>query len=99
VSARISERTKLVVDALFSFKALKDLAIFWAYEQVPLMEALCIATTFHVLMFPIIWTMGWTLPWPKSPVTTTVIELDLSNWPHEAKPGRIFNYRDPKLNQ
>jgi len=99
VSAPTSEKTKLAVDALFSFKALKKLVTFWASEQVPLMEALCIATTFHVLMFPVVWTMGWALPWPKSPVTTTVIEIDLRNWPREAKPDKVFNYRDPKLNQ
>ncbi len=99
MSGLSSEKAKLAVDALFSFKAFKDLAAFWAWEQVPLMEAFCLATSFHVLMFPVIWMMGWALPWPKSPVITTVIEMDLSKWPKEAKPDRVFNFRDPKLNQ
>lgn len=99
MSVPISEKKKLTVDALFSLAALKKLLAFWVAEQVPLLEAFCIATMLHVLMFPVLWVMGWVLPWPKSPVVTTVIEIDLRNWPHEAKPDRVFNFRDPKLNQ
>lgn len=99
MSAPVSEKRRLAVEALFSYKALKNLIVLWVSEQVPLVEAFCLATTFHVLLFPIIWVMGWALPWPKSPVVTTVIEIDLRNWPHEAKPDRVFNVRDPELNQ
>ncbi len=71
----------------------------WAYEQMPLAEAVCLALTLHILLLPVMWLTGWLLPWPKSPVVTTVIELDLSNWPHEARPDKVFEMREPKLNQ
>jgi hypothetical protein len=69
----------------------------WLGEQVPLMEAFLVAVSFHVILLPVVWFAGWALPWPKSPVVTTVIEWDLQNWP--PKPKKIFDYRDPKLNQ
>ncbi|MBN8659022.1 MAG: hypothetical protein J0M35_01565 [Candidatus Obscuribacter phosphatis] len=48
------------------------------------------AISLHVALFPIIWMAGWALPWPKSPVFTTVVEYDLRRWPKVAKPKRIY---------
>jgi hypothetical protein len=67
----------------------------WLREQTVLFEAFWVAVTFHVLLFPLIWFIGWALPWPKSPSITTVIEINLSNWPNDARPERIeelYNY-------
>jgi len=67
----------------------------WLGEQNILFEAFWVAVTFHVLLFPLIWFIGWALPWPKSPSITTVIEIDLTNWPKEARPKHIeelYNY-------
>lgn len=61
----------------------------WVKEQAPLGEAFCVAMTFHVLLFPIIWFAGWALPWPRGPSYTTVIEINLENWPEDARPERI----------
>lgn len=61
----------------------------WLSEQSVLFEAFWVAVTFHVLLFPLIWFAGWALPWPKSPVITTVVEIDLENWPHEARAGHV----------
>lgn len=61
----------------------------WFKEQVPLGEAFCVAVTFHVLLFPVIWFAGWALPWPHGPSYTTVIEINLENWPDDARPERI----------
>lgn len=58
-------------------------------EYSILFEAAFVAVSAHILAFPLIWFIGWALPWPKSPVITTVIELDLSNWPEEAVPREI----------
>lgn len=69
-------------------------------EQVPLVEAFFVAVSIHVVAFPVIWCVGWALPWPKSPVITHIIEFDISGWPAKpAKPERVFEFRDPKLNQ
>lgn len=61
----------------------------WLVEHVPLFEATCVAVSVHILAFPLIWLMGWALPWPKSPVIETVIEIDLSSWPEVAVPKKI----------
>lgn len=71
----------------------------WLLDQVPLMEAFLVAVSIHVALFPIMWFIGFALPWPKSPVITTIIEYDLGNWPEMPKPKKIFEFRDPKLNQ
>jgi hypothetical protein len=68
-------------------------------EQVPLFEAFLIALSLHVLLFPVMWLMGWALPWPKTPVITTVVEYDLRNWPNEAMQKKLLDVRDPKLNK
>ncbi len=98
VSERLSEKNKLAADALFSPFAFRRLIYEWACEQEPLVEAICLATTFHVLLFPVLWSAGWILPFPKPPVTTTVIYLDLSNWGKVIKPPKVIKYRDPDLN-
>ena len=99
MSERLSEKNKLAADALFSPFALRRLIFEWACEQESLVEAICLATTFHVLLFPVLWSAGWILPFPKSPVTTTVIYLDLSNWGHLTKPPRVIKFHDPDLNK
>jgi hypothetical protein len=58
-------------------------------EYVPLFEAMAVAVSAHILAFPLIWFIGWALPWPKSPEIVTVIEIDLTNWPNEAVPKSI----------
>jgi hypothetical protein len=78
-------------------KSLKETVVKVLIEQVPLFEAFLVALSLHVVMLPILWIVGWALPWPKPPVITTIIEWDLQNWP--PKPKRIFDYRDPKLNK
>lgn len=76
---------------------LKGKALEWLQEQVPLAEALCIAAAAHVLAFPVIWFVGWALPWPKSPVYTTVIEFNLEHWPEDARPRRIMQLYNQDL--
>jgi hypothetical protein len=68
-------------------------------DKVPLIEAFLIAVSIHVLLFPVVWMAGWLLPWPKTPVVTTVVEFDLRNWPLEAKQKKFSDVRDPKLNK
>ena len=68
----------------------------WFNDQSVLIEAFWVAVTFHVLVFPLIWFVGWALPWPKPPIITTVIEINLENWPNEARPEKIeelYNYK------
>lgn len=61
----------------------------WFVEYVPLGEAICVAVSLHVLFFPLMWFGGWALPWPKGPSYTTVIYINLENWPEDASPKRI----------
>lgn len=63
--------------------------LLWISDRQPLFEASCVAVSAHILAFPIIWFMGWALPWPKSPVIVTVIEINLENWPEEAIPTKV----------
>ena len=81
------------------FKQLGSKICYWVFDQVTLAESFCIATSLHVLFFPVIWVAGWALPWPKSPVSKTIIEIDLSNWPNEAKTGKVLHVRPPELNK
>ncbi len=53
----------------------------FAKEKTPLFQAFWVALSFHVVLLPIMWIMGWALPWPKPPKVTMVIEYDLSDWP------------------
>jgi hypothetical protein len=73
--------------------------VAWLREQVPLFEAFFVAISFHVLLFPIIWFAGWALPWPKSPRITTVIEINLENWPNEATPEKIEEIYEMKMHK
>jgi hypothetical protein len=71
-------------------------------ENIPLAEAFLVALSLHVVMLPVIWSVGWALPWPKPPVVTTIIEYDLENWKNGAfppKPKKIFDINDPELNK
>lgn len=88
-----------LADAIFSLTALKTVVFQGLKEQIPLMQAFCLALSLHVLAFPVIWFLGWSLPWPKSPVVTTIIEIDLRNWPESAKPDKLFHFRDPEKNK
>ncbi len=73
--------------------------LWWLKEQVPLAEAFLVAISLHVVGFPLVWFIGWALPWPKPPVVTTIIEFDLTDWPkHAQTPKKIFDFRDPKFN-
>ncbi len=58
-------------------------------EYIPLAEALAVAVTVHVLGFPLMWFIGWALPWPGSPVVVTVIEINLEHWPKVAVPEKV----------
>lgn len=99
VSAPASRSDRLKVDAMFSISSLKELITASIVDQIPLIEACLIATSLHVLFLPVVWCMGWMLPWPKSPVVTSVIEIDLRDWPKVARPKKLYEFRDPKLNE
>ena len=78
-------------------KILKARVIDWFTDHVALFEALLIAVSFHVLLFPVIWLMGWALPWPRTPPIRTIIEINLENWPNEARPEKVESmYHMPK---
>lgn len=68
-------------------------------EQAALLEAFWVAVTFHVLLFPIIWFVGWALPWPKPPMITTVIELNIENWPESATPISIEELYETEMSK
>jgi hypothetical protein len=68
-------------------------------NQTLLFEAFLVAISFHVLLLPMLWLIGWMLPWPKGPTITTIIEYDLRNWPDIRKPKRIFDVREPDKQQ
>ncbi len=72
---------------------------FFILEQRTLFEAFWVAVCIHIIMFPVMWFIGWALPWPKPPVVTTIIEYDLQSWLRNGKPKKVFEYRDPALNQ
>lgn len=82
-------------DPLVTGKMVAD----WAKEQLPLVDCFLVAVSVHVILFPVIWIMGWALPWPKPPVVTTIVEYDLRNWPKVAKPNKVFEIIDPDLNK
>ncbi|MDR3615140.1 MAG: hypothetical protein P4L53_16395 [Candidatus Obscuribacterales bacterium] len=81
------------------YKLWLERAWFFILEQRTLFEAFWVAVSIHIIMFPVMWFIGWALPWPKPPVVTTVIEYDLQAWLKNGKPKRVFEYRDPALNQ
>jgi hypothetical protein len=63
-------------------------------EYKSLFQAFWVALSFHVVLFPILWIMGWALPWPRSPIFTTIVEYDLRGWPNVAKPKKVFQIMD-----
>lgn len=71
------------------WQMVKERSLGWLKDQSPLFEAVCVALSFHVLFFPVMWFMGWALPWPKVPIKTTIIEINLENWPIDATPEKI----------
>ncbi len=71
----------------------------WLKGQTLLFEAFLVAISIHVLLLPVLWVAGWLLPFPKGPVITTVVEIDLRYWPLSAKQKSWTEYRDPKNNQ
>jgi hypothetical protein len=81
------------------FLKLWRLALSWLLDKSILFEAFLFALSLHVLLLPVIWVIGWALPWPKSPTVTTIIEYDLRNWPEVAKPKKIFDIREPARNE
>ena len=72
--------------------------IKWLKEQIPIINCAFVALSLHVVLVPILWILGWALPWPKPPVITTVVEYDLTDWPRVARPKKVFDVRDPELN-
>lgn len=75
-------------------QVIRERLLAWLSEQSTLMEAFAVAVSFHVLMFPIIWFAGWALPWPKAPSVTTVIWLNIEDWPRSASPTKIESLYD-----
>ena len=72
----------------------QEAILLWFTEQIPLSQAFLVALSLHVIMLPVLWIIGWALPWPESDPITTVIEYDLRGWPNVAKPKRVFDYYD-----
>ncbi len=44
-----------------------------------ILEALLIAISFHLLIVPFIWIIGYALPWPRPPQRLTIYEINLKN--------------------
>jgi hypothetical protein len=71
-------------------------------EHGTLVSAFFVALSLHVAFFPIMWIAGWALPWPKTPIFTTIIEYDLrgwTGWPKMPKAKKVFDIMDPDLNK
>ena len=71
----------------------------WLLDNKQLLEAVLVAISLQIALLPILWFIGWALPWPKPPIFTTIIEYELDNSQPGFKPKDIYEYRDPKLNQ
>lgn len=71
----------------------------WLRDQLPLVDCFFVALSVHVILLPVMWILGWALPWPKPPVITTIVEYDLRFWPKVAKPKKVFELVDPDLNK
>ena len=69
----------------------------WLKDQVPLVYCAFVALSIHVIFLPMFWIFGSLLPWPESPIKTTIIEYDLTNWPRVAKPRKVLEIYDPDL--
>ncbi|CAN5516477.1 hypothetical protein BH11CYA1_BH11CYA1_02830 [soil metagenome] len=81
------------------FDLLTDTISAWLNDQATLFQAFFVALSLHVVLFPIMWIIGWALPWPKFPIVTTIIEYDLRGWPNMPKPKKVINVMDPDLNK
>jgi hypothetical protein len=70
-----------------------------AKEHCLLFECILVAISLHIALIPILWVGSWALPWPKSPVITTIIEYELDKTTLRYKPKWLTDYRDPQLNR
>ena len=71
-------------------------------EYWTLFQAFFVALSLHVAFFPVMWIAGWALPWPRTPIVTTIIEYDLrgwTGWPKMPKAKKIFDIVDPAVNK
>ncbi len=71
---------------LYIYQKLRD----WFLDHRTLFQAFWVALSLHVALLPVLWVAGWALPWPRSPIFTTVVEYDLRGWPNLAKPKKIY---------
>ena len=70
----------------------------WLVEHKVLLEALLVAISLQIAFIPVLWFIGWALPWPKPPLFTTIIEYELDSSQATFKPKHVYEYRDPKFN-
>jgi len=101
---RLAELQKMLLERSLNtdksiMEAIRRIVRLWWMENVPLFEACLVALSIHVIALPVIWFVGWALPWPKTPIFTTVVEYDLSNYLRTGKPEKILQYADPDLNK
>gem|GEM_PF-923279 len=82
-----------------TFKSLGRDIVCSLKDQTTLVQAFLVALSLHVVLLPIMWIIGWALPWPKFPIITTIIEYDLRGWPNMPKPKSVINVMDPELNK
>jgi len=71
-------------------------------EYRTLFQAFFVALSLHVAFLPLMWIAGWALPWPRTPIFTTIVEYDLrgwTGWPKMPKAKRIFDIMDPEVNK
>ncbi len=54
-------------------------------DSIWLIEAILIAISFHVLMVPVIWIMGFVLPFPHPQPRLTSYEINLKNFKVDVK--------------
>jgi len=70
----------------------------WIEDYKGLLESILVAVSLQIALLPILWFIGWALPWPKPPIFTTIIEYELDSAQSMFKPKDVVKYRDPKLN-
>jgi hypothetical protein len=68
------------------------------FDYKLLFQACLVAISLQIILFPILWLIGWVLPWPRPPVFTTIIEYELDKY-QRYKPKDVSTIKDPKLNQ
>jgi hypothetical protein len=78
------------------FDLLTDTISAWLKDQTTLAQAFLVALSLHVVLLPVMWIIGWALPWPKFPIVTTIIEYDLRG--ERPRPKKVINVMDPDLN-